>query len=242
MGSSPERIKNTMTQSFYHITTENNARKILQQGLKPQIGPNSRAINETQPAIYFCKKEDIPYWQILLDSPIVLRISGLTDENVSSYNYSYYNEYIYQHDIPAKAIRKVSIKINRQQAMINLCMSYLDYLSYFTVHCARYYFYNRKNTALFENIQAEATCIEFIMRNLDYSVLSKQTIRKHFKELGESGEYTICDKYCGTDHTLLEQLILYPEDETSELRSKIYRYFKKYLKGCLHVNTGGWCG
>lgn len=65
MGSSPERIKNTMTQSFYHITTENNVRKILQQGLKPQIGPNSRAINETQPAIYFCKKEDIPYWQIL---------------------------------------------------------------------------------------------------------------------------------------------------------------------------------
>lgn len=46
-----------------------------------------------------------------------------------------------------------------------------------------------------------------IMKNLDYSELSKKEIREELKWAGENGEYTVCDEYKSTVRSLYEQLL-----------------------------------
>lgn len=191
-----------------------------------------------------CKRKDIPYWQILLGLDAVLEINGIEIDENNVYDYSYYSEYVYEKSISASDIKRVYLKTNKTKAMHDLCLSYLDSLSIFTVDCARYYYHKDKDYDLiqYEDLECMADCIIAVMRNLDYSVCTKKEIKNHLKEEGEAGAYTFCDMYFDTGTKLYQQLILYPEDGLSEKRKQIYCYFKKYLKGCFDVNTGGWCG
>lgn len=60
---------------IYHITDKPTTAKILKEGLKPMIGPNSKLVDETEPAIYLCRRKDIYYWQILLQKFVILAIN-----------------------------------------------------------------------------------------------------------------------------------------------------------------------
>ena len=128
--------------------------------------------------------------------------------------------------------------------MKELCISYLDTLSTFTMMCADYYD-RRINSECADEFKESLKCIGnsiiVAMRSLDYSVCDKKEIKNHMKESGNEGTITFLDKYWNTDKRLYQQLLYYPEDDLTDMRVAINKYFKKYLRGCLSVNTGGWC-
>lgn len=79
---------------LYHVTTEENAKSILKNGLIPKIGERSQLVGETEKYVYLCGRKDVPFWSLILDKPVVLRVEmkdGEVNEN-NVYQYSYYSE------------------------------------------------------------------------------------------------------------------------------------------------------
>lgn len=238
-----------MSEVYYHLTTEENAKRILKEGLKTNIGERRAMIDDERTGIFLCKKSDVPYWMILLNLPVILEVHDLDELDMEDYSYIKYHEYIYNKDITPDKISRSTIKPRKKKAMEYLCYRYIDSLSSFTVQCAVYYYYANDpdikgydGEERLESLKYDANALLAVLPNLDYSILSKDDIKQHLKREGESGEYTICDSYEFTGHKLYVQLIHYPEDEFSEKRKQIYEYIKTTFKGCLGISTGGWCG
>lgn len=233
-----------MCEKYYHLTTEENAKRILEEGLLPIHGEHKNMIHDEREGIFLCGEKDVPYWKIILGLSVVLEVSNIKIEEENIYNYSYYKEYVYEKKIESENIRRVKMENKKANAdaMKDLCYQYLYWLSSFTVHCARYYFYDMEEEMLHESIDIDADCLLAVLPHLDYSICGTDEIKEFLIEEGDSGEYTICDKYVPTGHRLYVQLIHYPKDDLSTKRRKIYEYIKDTFKGCLRVHTGGWCG
>jgi hypothetical protein len=247
--------ENTMPETFYHVTTPENAALILKQGLKPKIGPRSAITNEKHKAVYLCKEKDIPYWQIILDMPVILTVTYLEEDDTDFFGYAGYDEYIYRKSIPAENIKEACIETNTAGAMKRLCAGYISLISNLCELCARYYYYKdttdmtRLNkddkeymTSLYESIEQQTNFLNYLLPRLDYSTITKQEIKKIIKNQGDDGEYTLCDIYFDTDKTLLEMLSEYPKDELSDGLVKVQKIITEKLEDCLHINTGGFCG
>lgn len=232
--------------TFYHITTEENAEKILKNGLLPQIGPRSKTVQEPEKLIYLAKRHDVPYWQILLNMPVMLSVKNLTEEQTQKWRYSAYDEYTYNQLIPAERIAVTDFKISlkeRRKAMRCLCLDHLCTISRFTEYCARYNYHDNDNPDEKERIEHTGKILFTNSEHLDFSILQTHEIYDFLLERGEDGAYTFCDIYFEEETTLLEQLLKYPEDDLTPLRQKVYEYTTSILnKRCLHVPTGGWCG
>ena len=117
---------------LYHVTTEENAKSILKNGLIPKIGERSQLAGETEKYVYLCGRKDVPFWSLILDKPVVLRVEmkdGEVDEN-NVYQYSYYSETLTETAISAERIRKsrVSRSLTDEQ-MKDLALSYVDMIS-----------------------------------------------------------------------------------------------------------------
>ena len=227
--------------TFYHLTTEEKLEKILKEGIRPQLGDKSSLVHEKEPAIYLCKKDDLPYWKILLQRPFFLEIVGVDEEQTQKFKYDYYNEYLYKKTISPDQIKSVNPASNivADFAMTNLCLSYLYSFSRYVVACATYYVQEQPE-ARYGQIKAMTDSLLAVLPHLNYSVLQKSSIRKALKEYGEDGEYALTDAYEGSGYKLWEMLIHYPEDEFTEGRTTIYNFLAKNLEGCLDINTGGW--
>ena len=60
---------------YYHLTTPENLESILQNGLKPHVGPRSACAKEEKPRIYLCGYEDMIVWSNLLNLTKAVQIS-----------------------------------------------------------------------------------------------------------------------------------------------------------------------
>ncbi len=236
---------------FYHITTKENAEIILKEGLKPMIGPNSQLIDEKEPAIYLCKRKDVPYWQIILQRFTILAIDEAAVKLEGDYYFKYnlYDEYIIKQAIKPEFIKKVYMPTNREKQNHDLCLDYLYNLSRFCEVCARWYdthdpedSENDGNPEWFEEIKFDSKLLTQVLPNLNYAAIDKSEIRAQLKSMGENGMYTFCGKFYDENKRLYQKLIDYPNDEITDYRKQIYDYIRTNLKGCLSVNTGGWCG
>lgn len=229
---------------LYHITDKPTAAKILKEGLKPMIGLNSKLVDETEPAIYLCRRKDIHYWQILLQKFVILGINenAIKLDNNSNFKYTLYEEFIIKHEIPPHAIKRVYMSNNRTKQNYDLCIYYLRNLSRYCEVCARWYDTPNPDKDWFDEIKLDSKLLTKLLPNLDYSVISKTDIKSNLKEMGENGMYTLCDTFYNENKRLYQKLIEYPNDELTKYRQQIHNYITTNLKGCLNVNTGGWCG
>lgn len=222
---------------FYHLTDKDALPGILKNGLIPQIGPRSESAKETENFVFLCRHKDIPYWKILINKPVLLRVY-LDQEKTEEYGYDCYSEYLVKDKIPPENIKRVYPKIDTVKAMKDLCVSYIYTFSHLVTDFARYYrgddYVNK------ERLETQLTVLKIGTQNLDYSSLTKKEIRKELKDAGENGGYTFVDRYMNTDRRLYEQLLYYPEDDFFESRKWLNRTIKNIFKGCLKVNTGGW--
>lgn len=226
---------------FYHTTSKQNLENILREGLTPMIGENSKLVGEQEKAVFLTDSKSLPYWQIILNQPVTLRISGLNESDVNIFSYGNYKEYMYNRIIPAENIKIVKRKRHDIEAMKKLCKSYMYSLSDFSKNCARYYEKMDDNDMLNDLVMQSASLLK-VLYNLDFNSLSVAEKKKILKDMGKSGLYTICDQYYDTGKRLYQMLKDYPKDALTENRIKVYNYIKANFKYCLSINTGGWCG
>lgn len=233
-----------MNKYLYHITTKEALPEILKNGLKPMIGNNSQLVDESIPAVYLCRHKDVPYWRILLDKSVVLKIdiSYFTAKELDDIFFSYelYAEYVYRKEIPPHIISRCYIPLQQERQMRDLCMGYLHRVSYLTVVAARYYTDN--DMWRYASIDVKNMIDETlkILKRLDYSVCEKSDIRNELRTAAEYGEWTFDDLYISSNKRLYQQLLLYGNDELTQSRKKLYKYICTNFKGCLRVNTGCW--
>lgn len=224
---------------FYHLTDKECLDEILKNGLKPKIGRNSEMVHETEPAIYLCRRKDLPYWKIQLGKSIVLQISNFDESDAEHCVYNGYDEWICKKDIPAENIKRVYTAKPESKHMKDLCIGYISSLNKCCEVAARYY--NNPYSQGKEYLNHYLDVCLGLKDRLDYSVVPKEDIKDELVYWGENGAFTFVDWYLNTDYRLYEQLVHYPTDNLIEKRKALHDYIKETFDGCLTVETGGWC-
>lgn len=221
---------------FYHVTDKKNVDSILKNGITPQIGENSKICEESTQAIYLCKRKDVPYWKTILGKSAVIQVSSLNEDDVEKYEYSCYNEYVYEKQIFPEQCKQIYVP-NKESAMHDLCISYLYSISGITVTLARHYSGADYDM---DSLYVMLNSLVRTLNRLDYSCVEKKEIRHELKAAGENGHCTFVDHYLDTPFRLYQQLLNYPKDDLTELRETLYAFIKQNFKGCLRVETGAW--
>lgn len=121
VGDSPGFLENMalwtegrMEKTLYHVTGKEKLSGIMQNGIIPNKGQNSRICDESDDFIYLTDSESLPYWYILTGADTVLSVDkSITDEletagRLHQVEYSRYDEYRTQHSIPAKYLKTVA--------------------------------------------------------------------------------------------------------------------------------------
>lgn len=238
---------------LYHVTTEENAKSILKNGLLPKIGERSQLVGETEKYVYLCGRKDVPFWSLILDKPVVLRVEmkdGEVDEN-NVYQYSYYSETLTETAIPAERIRKsrVSRSLTDEQ-MKDLALSYVDMISLICVKFAEYITYidDEPEEEAAEDRQAIELTIEalkFTLPHLNFSGVNAKMLRDHLHERGDGG-CTLCDRYepnWGEGEKYIRLYDLLNSHPLATNNTKwLYKWLKKTFPRRLRVDTGGWTG
>lgn len=238
---------------LYHVTTEENAKSILKNGLIPKIGERSQLVGETEKYVYLCGRKDVPFWSLILDKPVVLRVElkdGEVNEN-NVYQYSYYSETLTESVIPAERIRKsrVSRSLTDEQ-MKDLALSYVDMISLICVKFAEYITYidDEPEEEAAEDRQAIELTIEalkFTLPHLNFSGVNAKMLRDHLHERGDGG-CTLCDRYEPNWEEGEKYIRLYDLLNSHPLATNntkwLYKWLKKTFPRRLRVDTGGWTG
>ena len=229
--------------TFYHITEWDNVQGILRNGLRPKYGSNSKFCQEERSFIFLSDWDSLSYWIILLarKNPAILRIELPRTPRV--YQYGRYREYIRSSPIPASQIKVVHNPVlnNVSESMKNLCRDYVINIGTACVMLLRHYAGTKKLTA------AEVSCIRRLLKGhrlLNFDCLTQDQWRAFLKSVGESGEYTVFDRYELSPKRpyLFERLAEYPADELSDIRAAIFDFVISALPNCFGIDTGGWTG
>lgn len=223
--------------NFYHITERSSVSSILQNGLKPQLGHNSMICKEKLPVICLTDAESIPYWLLLLavKDPVLVKVQvAYEPEKIS---YSEYSEYLVFKDIPSDVISLADQSLLHRDISIvqkDLCKSYMYSMCFMCVRIIRAY---AKNDLEEDDFNQVCTFLNIIDR-LDFSCYTQNEWRDIISDFGSSGEYTICDKSVERV-PLWARILMYPEDQYTEVRMRLSRTIQTLFYGCLDLNTGG---
>lgn len=237
---------------YYHLTSSDKIESILKNGLIPRIGDNSSIVNERKPAIYLCKKDDLPYWKILLGDKmnIIIEITNGHVMSNSFMNYLKYKEWLKFSKITPNHLKVVNMDIDTSDALENLRKSHIRMISEFCVLCAKYYteshrYYGDKE--IHDEIEHLSKYLKSVLPRLKYEDASQSAIRDFVYTDGDSGEFTLSDLYCPSHATeeqkskrLWEMLSEYPDDDLSDSIRDVQSFIRNTFTECLHVNCGGW--
>ena len=226
---------------YYHLTDKENLKTIFQEGLKPLIGENSKLGGEKEPAIYLCRRKDLPYWKILLNKniPICINLTKEQEKNIELFNYSNYSEFLYKDIIHKEQIKLSKCKIKTENAMKDLCISYIYSIGNICSDIIRYYYTNPKDINQCEFLKHALRCTLNCLSHLDYTSLSQLEIINTIKDSGD-GAFAFTDKYFKEDIRLYEKISMYGNDELSKYTSQLTEFVKHTFKDFLKINTGGW--
>lgn len=238
---------------LYHVTTEENAKSILKNGLIPKIGERSQLVGETEKYVYLCERKDVPFWSLILDKPVVLRVemkNGEIDEN-NVYRYSYYSETLTESVIPAERIRKSRVSKNLTDKQMNdLALSYVDAISIVCVKFAEYITHiddepEEEATKDRQVIELTIESLKFTLPHLNFAGINAKMLRDYLRDRGDGG-YTLCDRYEPNWEEGEKCIRLYDLLNTHPLATDntkwLYKWLKKTFPRRLRVDTGGWTG
>ena len=241
---------------YYHQTSKENAKEILEKGLEPRIGERSRLNGETDKYIYLSNRKDVPYWKILINQPVTLKIDidYLDKDCIQEFHYSYYGEYFYDKYIPKEAISIAKVKTSlTEEQMRHFCLSVLNTISQICVEWARYIAYDGSEDEELANIAANgfliatSNCFLYkdIISRMDFTTVSKDDFRKEVKAMGD-GNYSFCDHYDFCNYNMEKRprlwQLLGEHDKSTEDTKWLYHWLKKQFTRQLYIETGGWTG
>ena len=239
---------------LYHLTDTNTAKRILQEGLKPLIGERSRIVEEEEARIYLSDKKSIPYWKILLEKNVLLRIDAekLNPEKLDHYPYQEYEEWTYSEPIQPEWIHvsRANTEISPEQYK-ELCLSFLDSISQVCVQFARYVSYyddpeldwREYAENCKESCMSSCKVLQHTLTKLDFSCLDNKKLQEHLKAAGD-GAYTLCDFYEfeWNDHPIRLWQLLGTHKLANSSTKWLYAWLRHTFPRKLRVNTGGGTG
>lgn len=226
-----------MDKYVYHITKRSKLESIMRDGLIPQIGDNSELCDEPAEVVYLCKESDIPYWVVLLDGDVVLRIENEESEFVYR-RFDCYGEFRTHHRIYPDKITEVPIPATADAKLV-LQREYLLSLSREIVYVVTSW--DKGRSVDFEMMSRVFTVDIEIMSKLNYETLDRELIKGWLSDEGNDGEYTLLDTFMNTPKRLYEVLAEIDNPIGIEQRVAVYNFLKEKLDGCLDINTGGYC-
>lgn len=239
---------------LYHITEKENVDKILKEGLIPKIGKHSEMVEESEPCIYLSRKQDVPYWALLLDKHEVLRIDvdDILFADLDEFNYANYKEYIYRLPIDASLIHKSNLStVLAPDKYKTILLSYIYDLSEVCTSFAKYIaYYNTDPKYAKQNLEYVELCIntfKTIIPRFDYSCISTKELHNMLKDIGNSGMYTLCDNYDYMNYDLSEDRpklwqLLGRHELATDTTKWLYDWLNKTFPNKLYIDTGGWTG
>lgn len=212
---------------YYHLTDEENLKSIIKDGLKPLIGKNSKLGGEKEPAIYLCKRKDLPYWKILLNKNILIciRLTKDQEKNLLSFNYSNYGEFLCKEMIPKEQINLSKCKIEKKKAMKDLCISHIYSIGNMCSDIVEYYSASSKDKNEYLCLKRALQCMLQSLSRLDYTSLNKSEIINAIKD-SSNEDYAFTDK-CGKENIrMYEKISMYEDDVLSGYAHQLTEYIK----------------
>jgi hypothetical protein len=235
---------------LYHLTNKKNVESILTNGIRPDIGENSRICGEEKQMVYLCQRKDILYWAIHLGISEIFRVNITPSEFDDIRKYRTWggpvSEYLTPFEIPTENIEYLSTVRDMagpayKEAMRSVCGEYLYVMSRICQDYAVHYQLKETGQQVSSDRLLSITRgTVAIVERLDYSVLDMKEIIAILKDISNSGNNTYDDFYKDTDRRLYQMLMLYPSDETEPWRKKLYDVMTQKLQGTFHVDTGMW--
>ena len=228
-------------QYVYHLTTKHSWDVIQKQGLKPMMEYNSRLAREYKPCLYLCDLAIVPYWKILLNADILLRVPKSYIDGIKPFRYSEYLEYRVECSIPPQDIQPIDFPNASAGVMQELCNNYLTELSDIVTDCIRYYRAKEPDPEWGASLADDIQMILQIANRLDYSACDPKLLEAEMHSYAEMGEYTFADTYGKTKRRLWAQIKRYPKDELFELRVQLSEWLASHMPSIvLYASTGGW--
>lgn len=217
-------------QIFYHFTSRENTKKIMTSGLKPQIGQHASAVKEPNAYCYLTDYHSIDAWNINLncDMLLYLRIPNeFVEKHIKKWptpygKYCPYYEYLCNKTIPTEYIKKtVRIPKPATETIRNMCKDALIDLSHQVVDIIQkkdwisrfgYPTDTEGKKSIEDSIQFSNHLSQLLDR-LDMNLVNPEELSEILKDIGENGDYTLCDTYGDQTERLWE--MLYVENENS---------------------------
>lgn len=235
---------------YYHITERQKINQILEEGLVPMIGENSRIAMEKEPVVCLCDENSLARWMIMLGRGNEDVIEVDADDLVMGSDFSTSvpddAEYRLKERIEPSRLRRTENVITQdkyEETMRKMCIDNLYTVSHLCVMCAQYYrpiYGEKEDQEEVEDMLALLQIQTAVLERLDFSAIPLLELKEELHEAGECGISTYDDWYCDTKYKLHQMLGRYPNDSLTTARKRFRRVINRKLKGTLTMNTGGW--
>lgn len=191
---------------FYHVTTEEAAKSIQKEGLVSKLGSNSLLAEEMEPAISLCDYKSIAYWSIVLDAPVVLKVTLEQEqyEGLERYSDTEYNEYVSWETIPPECIIRTTCP-NKRKAMREECISMIINTGKLCSDILDYRYLVEDDTNI-DDLCLGIRITICVLKRLDWSCLSPEEIKMHLL-LSSYDHGSILDKIAGEEMCRVYQKI-----------------------------------
>lgn len=217
---------------FYHLTTEDVAAIISEQGmLRASYGSNNLLCNEAKPYVFFCDEESVPYWSVLLRKPVAIPFDLRGYHTLNYYNYGMYSEFYLNEDIRIRAMKPVTVAAD-DSVYKKLRERYICTLSTLVTRGLRtdvdkqYWVHDVFGTVA-------------VIERLNFRDASREELTTALRDIADDGEYTFLDTYNNTPIRCYHQLLKITDPLTCLARATLYDAIVRNFKGVLDLDTGG---
>lgn len=206
-------------------------------------------------ALFLCEEDHIPYWSILLDRKNILLIDtqGLPETDFYKFGYNLYDEWITYKKIEPRRIKRFVKFFLGTDYMPELCEHHVLNVSELVVHMTRVATHPDRYVGADKLINHDVdSLIEIVAKRLSLRFLNEKLICDKLSEIGDDGDYTMCDRYCVNERygelMLWEQLLKYDFDSNDMLHNmrdsyvNLSEYIRDYMPWTSKVKAGGYTG
>lgn len=217
---------------FYHLTTEDTAITIFEQGmLKASYGSNNLLCNEAKPYVFFCDEESVPYWSVLLRKSAAVPFDLRGQCTLNYCNYGLYSEFYTNEDMRIRAMKPATVMAD-ESVYKQLRERYTSTLSMLVTQglCTdvdkQYWVHDVFGTVA-------------VVERLNFRDALQEELTATLRDLADDGEYTFLDTYNNTPIRCYQQLLKITDPLTCLARETLYDAIARNFKGVLDLNTGG---
>lgn len=217
---------------FYHLTTEDAAAIISEQGmLKASYGSNNLLCNEAKPYVFFCDEESVPYWSVLLRKPVAIPFDLRGHHTLNYYNYGLYSEFYLNEDVRIRAMKPITVTAD-DSVYKKLRERYISTLSALVTRGLRT---DVDKQCWVHDVFGTVAVIE----RLNFRDASREELTTVLRGLADDGEYTFLDTYNNTPIRCYHQLLKITDPLTCLARATLYDAIVRNFKSVLDLDTGG---